>query len=294
MKRVVFLTFLTSLLLLGKPSPPAAEAQPAVSHVFHGTVTIGGAPAPGGVAIEARIGGVNYAYTSAGDHIPRTASDGTYGKGFNNLNVLADDPGTPEKEGGVNGELISFFVGTSPEVAGTASYQSGAVTEKNLFVSSLPTPTPTSTPTPTPTSTPVPAIDVILNVYAECSNNSNVTVDRFTPSAGAVVTSSAPVTSPILDRNSDGVVSFADAVSSNANMQVQSIDGANGVITLRCLAAFGNGILGGNDGIHFTLTYKQGLPTPTPVPLVGSWALVIVGLLFSALAFWRMARPPHP
>jgi hypothetical protein len=100
MKRLLLLLALLLFLLLANLLPPAAEAQPVSPHVFFGTVTVGGAPAPGGVIIEARIGGINYAFTSAGDHIPRTASDGTYGLGASTFVVLADDPGTPQKEGG--------------------------------------------------------------------------------------------------------------------------------------------------------------------------------------------------
>lgn len=156
--------------------------------------------------------------------------------------------------------------------------------------SAAPTPTPTLTPTPTPT----PSIEMVLNAYAECSSNSLITLDRFTPSIGAVVTSSAPITPPILDRNSDGVVSFADVISSSATLQVQAVDGVNGSIYIRCTVAHGDGVLGGNDGTHFTLTYKQRLPTPTPVPFFGGWALVLLSILFSTLALWRMTHLPRP
>jgi hypothetical protein len=129
----------------------------------------------------------------------------------------------------------------------------------------------------------------------ECATNSIVSIDRFTPSTGAVVTSSAPVAPPILDRNEDGVVNPPDVVLNPALLAVNSVDGANGTITLRCTSDHGDGILGGNDGSHFTLTYRHpfSTPTPTPVPFLGTWALVLVGLLFSALAFWRIVHLPR-
>jgi len=79
-------------------------------------------------------------------------------------------------------------------------------------------------------------------------------------------------------------------------LQVESVDGANGIITIRCLTDHGDGVLGGNDGTHFTLTYKQGLPAPAPppVPFLGSWALAVLGILFSTLALRRMTRIPRP
>ena len=144
------------------PSPVRVQAAPQPPAAFHGSVTIGGATASGGIEIQARIGGVNYAHSSsAGDNIPRTASDGTYGKGANVFQVLADDPGTGAKEGGESGETIQFYVGgdEATEVAATAAFAAGTVTECNLSVTSLPptpTPTPAPTPTPMPTATPTP------------------------------------------------------------------------------------------------------------------------------------------
>ena len=132
------------LVLASRPT----QAVPLPPHVFYGTVTVGGVGAPDGTVIRAVIAAAscdpadcNFAFSSTGDHIPRTV-DGTYGFDSNTFQVLADDTDTTDvKEGGLNGETIQFFVGTSTEVAGTAIFSSGA-TELNLSVSSLPPPPP--------------------------------------------------------------------------------------------------------------------------------------------------------
>ena len=138
------------------------EAVPLPGAFFHGNVTVVGQPVSGGIEVQARIGGVNYAFSSGGA-TPVTASSGTYGI-VSSFQVVADDTGTPQKEGGANGETIQFFVGddSATEVAGTATFESGVIKELNLAVSAVPAPTPTpfptptSTPTPTPTPTPAP------------------------------------------------------------------------------------------------------------------------------------------
>ena len=100
--------------------------------------------------------------------------------------------------------------------------------------------------------------DTTVFAYAECANNSTVTYDRFTTTASNIVTSSAPITTPILDRNGDGNVGYSDVVTNNAFLVAQSADPVNGSIVIRCTAQHGNSVLSGNDGTHFTITYKAG------------------------------------
>lgn len=102
--------------LLDRSPEGVVEAVPEFGNTFSGTVFVGGLPAAGGIEIQAKIGGINFAFSNQGDHIPRTAPDGTYGQNYqgqpNTFQVLADDPDTVGiKEGGRHGELISFFVG---------------------------------------------------------------------------------------------------------------------------------------------------------------------------------------
>ena len=113
---------LSSSVVRAVPLPPA---------VFFGNVTVAGSPAAGGIPIEARINGFNYAFSStAANNTPTTASDGTYGFGFNIFQVLADDPSTSAVEGGTTGDTIAFLVGGSS--AGSATFTGGSVTQLNL------------------------------------------------------------------------------------------------------------------------------------------------------------------
>ena len=131
-----FLGLLLGLIafLLADRSPlDLVEAVPLPPAVFHGTVSVGGEPATDGVSIEAKIGGVNYAFSPTGDGSART-SGGTYGRGTNVFQVLADDTDTLAKEGGVAGETVVFFLGGSTEVAGLGTFKGGSVTELNLSI----------------------------------------------------------------------------------------------------------------------------------------------------------------
>lgn len=76
-------------------------AVPGIPHQFYGSVTIDGVLASDGISVEAVIDGVVYSET--------TTVGGTYGYAVL-FNVPADDPGTPEKEGGVTGDIIDFYV----------------------------------------------------------------------------------------------------------------------------------------------------------------------------------------
>ena len=142
-------------LIAGLPSP-VARAAPTVPASFYGNVTVAGSPAVGGLVIEARIDGVDYAFApETPNSPPTTASDGTYGRGTNVFQVLADDPSTGSKEGGVPGDTISFIVGGS--AANSATFAAGA-TELNLSVTSASLPTPTPVPGPPPPAPPPPPI----------------------------------------------------------------------------------------------------------------------------------------
>ncbi len=181
---------LVAYLLANGPSPQDVHAVPVPGMPLFGSVTVSGQAASGGTEVQAKIGGVNYAFApEASDFVPRIASDGTYGFGSNVFQILADDSQTSAKEGGVGGETVQLFVGSSAEVAGTVAFQSGVPTRVDLSVSSLlspppppaappppapppppaviePTPTSTPTPTPTPAPTPTPLPEVLDVVEA--------------------------------------------------------------------------------------------------------------------------------
>jgi len=84
--------------------PPVAPTGEAISS-FYGTVTIGGSPAPDGLTVSAKVEGVEYDTA--------ITVDGSYGRGPQEehmLKIPADDPATPQKDGGLNGDTVEFFV----------------------------------------------------------------------------------------------------------------------------------------------------------------------------------------
>ena len=124
---------LIAFLLADTSSPDRAEAVPLPPAVFFGSVSVGGQPAVDGAPIAAEIGGVNYAFApTEPDSIPK-ASGGTYGQ-LSLFQVLADDPDTSTKEGGLTGETIVFYIGTSRDVAGVGTFTGGLATQLDLSI----------------------------------------------------------------------------------------------------------------------------------------------------------------
>ncbi|MGQ9459723.1 MAG: PKD domain-containing protein [Candidatus Bathyarchaeaceae archaeon] len=98
-------------------------AIPQMPHQFYGSVTIAGEPAPDGTLVEAKINNVMYANT--------TTLDGKYGYSPV-FYVPADDPETPTKEGGANGETVDFYV--NGVYAASYTFQIGSVTRLDLAI----------------------------------------------------------------------------------------------------------------------------------------------------------------
>jgi len=78
----------------------AVGAIPLAPHDFWGEVTINGSPAPDGTTVSAHIGSLSWSTTTSG---------GSYGYAPA-FQIDADDPATPEKEGGTEGDVIVFEV----------------------------------------------------------------------------------------------------------------------------------------------------------------------------------------
>jgi len=112
------------LLSLALTSFAIVYAIPGIPHQFYGTVTIDGTPAPDGTMIFAII-------ETPEDFIyfTTTTTGGSYGWDPTLL-VLADDPATPEIEGGVNGDMVIFYV--DEYYVDYYIFENGAVTELNL------------------------------------------------------------------------------------------------------------------------------------------------------------------
>ena len=125
----VSIMLMVSLLIFNVQS---AMAVPPIPSGFYGTVKIDGANVPNGTIISARIGGVEYENTTVLLH----DGDTVY-----SLDVPGDDPETAGVvEGGVQGETITFFIG-SIQANETATWQYGTNIPLNLTASSNHAPT---------------------------------------------------------------------------------------------------------------------------------------------------------
>jgi uncharacterized repeat protein (TIGR02543 family) len=116
---------LLTLILVGLAGE--VWAFPRFPHTFYGTVKKDGANVPDGTIVSAWIGGVQYAYASTSTY----GTDSVYA-----VNVPADDPDTPTKEGGVTGEIVSFKVG-GQTADQTAIFSSGTRTSLNITIVSF-------------------------------------------------------------------------------------------------------------------------------------------------------------
>jgi len=105
---------------------PGSAAPPPMPASFYGTVTVNGTDAPEGTPVSAWIDGVRYATTDA------FTFDG---RSMYALDVPADDPATPEVDGGRPGDTIVFHVG-GLKADQTAAWQGGTNTEMNLAAAS--------------------------------------------------------------------------------------------------------------------------------------------------------------
>ncbi len=110
-----------------------AYAVPSLPNQFYGTVTVDGAPATNGLTISAKIDGVTWGST--------ITSDGKYGHSPNLLKVVADDSDTAQKDGGIAGDKIEFYIGSTiaaqPAFVLFEAMQDGAK-EVNLVFPALP------------------------------------------------------------------------------------------------------------------------------------------------------------
>ena len=159
-------------------------AVPQIHHQFWGQVTIEGEPAAQGTAVSAEIDGVVYASTTVD-------ADGRYGY-IPLFKVLADDPETPEKEGGVNGDTIEFYVAGVP--AGTYHpFEIAGRTELNLPVGVDITP-PTVVGTTPEDGATNEAIDVVVSATFDEAIDEATLVFTLDSVAGTVAYDSATKT----------------------------------------------------------------------------------------------------
>ncbi|GAH81771.1 unnamed protein product, partial [marine sediment metagenome] len=139
---------LALVLIVALAVPALAIPQP--PHTFRGSVTICGAPAEEDTVVSARIDGTEYATTTVD-------VNGDYGW-LTTFTVPANDPATPETEGGVDGDTVEFWV--LGKLAGEAEFERLGLTELNLMVAIVDITAPSVTiteltPDPTNVNTPI-------------------------------------------------------------------------------------------------------------------------------------------
>ena len=106
------------------------SGPPTLHQIFYGDVLIGGFPAPDGLVVRAFIGDVWHSWT--------TTLNGEY-----NVHVQGDDPSTSVDEGGVDGDLIIFYLWYGDDnyvYAESYYFDSGAETYLDLVCEAGPAP----------------------------------------------------------------------------------------------------------------------------------------------------------
>jgi hypothetical protein len=122
--RFMAAALLLAILTIIVPAAPASAVPPA-PHQFYGNVFVGGVAPTTGTVI-AKINGIQYA-TGTIDSL------GRYGYSTPLFRVPADNPDTADKEGGVLGDTVQFFVGGT-QAYQTCLFQSGSSTNLDLTV----------------------------------------------------------------------------------------------------------------------------------------------------------------
>jgi hypothetical protein len=110
---------------MAQPPPPPC--------VFYGYVYAGGKPARDGLNVTAVIGGTTLSWTTE-------TRNGTYGwpvKGSSSFMIPSDDPETPEKDGGVTGDSIEFYV-QGIKINQTATFECGDAKKFDLSIPETP------------------------------------------------------------------------------------------------------------------------------------------------------------
>ena len=126
---VVALVILSGLTpeRLASHAAPNPVLIPPLPASFYGTVKVSGADAPEGTPVSAWINEVMYAATDA------FTFDG---QSMYAIDVPADDPATPERDGGRPDDTIAFHVG-GLKAEQTAVWHGGTNTELDLTATSI-------------------------------------------------------------------------------------------------------------------------------------------------------------
>jgi hypothetical protein len=121
---IIPLIFLSMPRVMAPPVPPCA---------FYGYVNVGGNSAPDGLRVTAVVSGATLNWTTE-------TRGGTYGwgtKGSSDFQVPSDDSDTPQKDGGVTGDWVEFYVEGVRNVE-TAFFESMGAKRFDLSIPEIP------------------------------------------------------------------------------------------------------------------------------------------------------------
>ena len=121
------------LLILLSMSNVIAQGPPLPSCRFWGYVNVGGKPARDGLNVTAVISGTTLKWTTE-------TGGGTYGwpvKGSSSFEVPSQDPNATEKDGGVTGDGIQFYV-QGVKINQAATFESGGAKRFDLSIQKIP------------------------------------------------------------------------------------------------------------------------------------------------------------
>ena len=133
MKGKTILVFMVMLLILLSMSNVIAQGPPSPPCVFYGYVNVGGKPARDGLNVTAVISGTTLKWTTE-------TGGGTYGwqvKGSSSFEIPSQDPNATEKDGGVTGDGIQFYV-QGVKINQAATFESGHAKKFDLSISKIP------------------------------------------------------------------------------------------------------------------------------------------------------------
>ena len=146
----VLISVLIACMIAWRSTAPAF-AIPSPASSFHGSIRVNDVNLPDGLLVVAWINGEAYASSY-------TQTD--QGNSVYSLEVPGDDPDTPEREGGREGDTVQFELGgVLADQAGTWHSGTSVQLDLTLLASGVsPTLMPTISPDQSPTQTPGPVI----------------------------------------------------------------------------------------------------------------------------------------
>jgi len=231
----ILVTFIIASILI-----PKGFSQPNLPCWFYGNVGIDGLPAPDNLNVTAMISGTNLNWTTQ-------TKNATYGE-TPSFNIPYDDSSTPNKDGGVDGDTIEFYI-NGTRTNQTATYASDELIKVDLWIGApyIPDLNPPSISIISPENKTYPSGDVQLTF----------TVNETTSWIGYSL---------------DGSLTNQTTVIGNATISGLTVGSHN--ITVYANDTAGN--LGSSETAFFSIEASQD-PVPLLILAVALPVIIIVG-----------------